>query len=116
MVKTETPLNLMEETYYLEKSAALQYYEPFEVRYTLNGEDKAYRSNWVYHSGMTRSLGQQTTIVKIQGFPLLFYPNGSYKLTRDLVTIGYWSFKRVGEIMPWNYLPPKTAKQVVTLH
>jgi hypothetical protein len=106
----------MNETYYLEKSAVLQYYKPFEIRYTLNGEDKAYRNNWVYHNGMKRTLGQQTTIVRIQGFPLFFYPNGSYKQVRNLVTIGYWSFKKVGEIMPWDYQPPKTAKQVVTLH
>lgn len=116
MVQTETPLNLVDETYYLEKSAALQYYQPFEVRYMLNGEDKAYRANWVYHSGMTRSLGQQTTIVKIQGSPLIFYPNGANNHVGDLVTIGYWSFKKVGEILPWDYQPPKTAKQVVTLH
>lgn len=116
MVQTETPLNLMNEIYYMEKSAALQYYEPFEVRYVLNGEDKTYRNNLAYHSGMKRNLGQQTTIVKIQGFPLLFFPNGAYKHSRDLVTIGYWSFKKVGEILPWDYQPPKTAKQVVTLH
>lgn len=116
MVQTEIPLNLMNETYYMEKSAALQYYEPFEVRYVLNGEDKAYRNNWVYHRGMKRNLGQQTTIVKIQGLPLLFFPNGAYKHSRDLITIGYWSFKKVGELLPWDYQPPKTAKQVVTLH
>ena len=116
MIQTQTSLNLMYETYYFEKSAALQYYQPFEVRFTLNGEDKAYRANWVYYSGMKRSLGQQTTIVKIPNFPLIFYPNGSCVHSGNLVTIGYWSFKKVGELLPWDYQPPKTAKQVVTLH
>lgn len=116
MVQTKTSLNLMEETFYLEKSAALQYNQPFEVRYTLNGEDKAYVANWVYYSGMNRTLGQQTTIVKIPNIPLIFYTNGACVNAGNLVTIGYWSFKKVGEILPWDYQPPKTAKQVVTLH
>jgi len=116
MVQTEIQLNLYNNLYLMEKTAALDFKSPFEIRYTLNGEDRAYRNNSIYHIGMKRNLGQQTTIVTILENPLVFYPNGSLKNAGNIVTIGYWSFKRVGEIMPWDYQPPKTSKEVVTLH
>lgn len=116
MVQTETPLNLYNDLYVNEHSAALQYSEPFEVRYTLNGEDKAYGSHNFYYNGMTRTIGQQTSIVLLENNNVVFYPNGACKNAGSLITIGYWSFKKVGEIMPWDYQPSLTAKHVVTLH
>lgn len=116
MVQTEKPLNVYNHLYVVDKSAALNYDQPFEIRFTLNGEDKAYGKNVDYYKGMTRTLGQQSTLALLQGNTVVFYPNGACKNAGTLVTIGYWSFKKVGEIMPWNYVPPKTAKQVVTLH
>jgi len=114
MVQTEIPLNLYEDLFVMEKSAALRFDKPFEVRFTLNGEDKAY--GVIYYNGMKRNWGQQTSIVMLQDNSQIFYPNGALKNAVNLITIGYWSFKKVGEIMPWDYQPPKTAKQVVTLH
>jgi hypothetical protein len=116
MEQTTIPLNLYDNLFVMDKSAALQFEQPFEVRFTLNGEDKAYNNNSIYFNGMKRNLGQQTSIVMLQENSQVFYPNGSCKNAGNLVTIGYWSFKKVGEIMPWDYQPPKTAKQVVTLH
>lgn len=116
MVQTETPLNLYNYLYVKENSAALQYSGPFEVRYTLYGEDKAYRSHDFYYNGMTRNIGQQTSIVLLENDNVVFYPNGACKNAGSLITIGYWSFKKVGEIMPWDYQPSLTAKHVVTLH
>ena len=116
MVQTETPLSLYDYLYLLEKSAALNFAEPFEVRYTLSGEDRAYVNNVLYYNGMSRTIGQQTSIALLQDQLQVFYPNGAMKNAGSLTTIGYWSFKKVGEIMPWDYQPPKTAKHVVTLH
>lgn len=116
MVQTDKALNLYDHLYVMDKSAALQYDKPFEVRFSLNGEDKAYGKNVDYFKGMTRTLGQQSTLALLQGNNVVFYPNGACKNAGTVVTIGYWSFKKVGEIMPWDYVPPKTAKQVVTLH
>jgi len=116
MVQTEKPLDLYDHLYIIDKTAALHYDQPFEIRFTLNGEDKAYVKNVDYYNGMTRNLGQQSSLTMLQGNTLVFYPNGACKNAGTLITIGYWSFKKVGEILPWDYLPPKTAKQVVTLH
>jgi len=114
MVQTENPLNLYEYLYVMDKSAALQYSQPFEVLFSLNGEDNAY--GVIYYNGMRRNWGQQTSIVMLQDNSQIFYSNGALKKAGNLVTIGYWSFKKVGEILPWDYQPPKTAKHVVTLH
>lgn len=116
MVQTEKPLNLYESLFSTDKVAALQYNGPFEVRYTLNGEDKAYGKRSFYYDGMDRTIGQQTSIVLLEGNNVVFFPNGACKNAGSLTTIGYWSFKKVGEILPWEYQPSKTAKQVVTLH
>jgi hypothetical protein len=116
LLQTQIPLNVYEKAFIMENCGALQWSNPFEIRFTLNGEDMAYQKNGFYHTGLKRSLGQQTTVIKLTSVPFLFYPNGSCKNPGDLVTIGYWSFKKVGEILPWDYQPPKTAKQVVTLH
>jgi hypothetical protein len=115
MMQTEKPLNLYEYMFQMDKSAALLYNEPFEVRYTLNGEDKAYGKNSIYYIGMTRTLGQQTSLAMLENNSVIFYPNGACKNAGSLTTIGYWSFKKAAEIMPWDYQPAKTAKEVVTL-
>jgi hypothetical protein len=116
MVQTETPLNLYQYLYSMDKSAALLYSEPFEVRYTLNGEDKAYGKHVLYYNGMNRTIGQQTSITKLENDNVVFYPNGACKNAGSLITIGYWSFKKAAEIMPWDYQPSQTANKVVTLH
>jgi hypothetical protein len=116
MVQTETPLNLYNYLYVNDKSAALQYSKPFEVRYTLNGEDRAYGKTDLYYKGMTRTIGQQSSIVTLENDNVVFFPNGALKNAGSIITIGYWSFKKAAEIMPWDYQPTKTAKQVVTLH
>lgn len=116
MEQTDIPFKIYDNLFVMDKSAALQYDQPFEVRYTLNGEDKTYNKNTIYFNGMKRNWGQQTSIVMLEDNAQIFYPNGALKNAGNLITIGYWSFKKVGEIMPWDYLPPKTAKQVVTLH
>lgn len=116
MVQTEKQLNLYNHLFKMENASALVYEGPFEVRYSLNGEDRAYGAFIDYYRGMTRTLGQQSSLVLLQGNSVVFYPNGACQNAGTLVTIGYWSFKKVGEIMPWDYQPPKTAKHVVTLH
>lgn len=115
MVQTEKPLNLYEYLFSKESASVLAYEGPFEVRYTLNGEDNAYGKNIDYFKGMTRTLGQQSSLVLLQGGSVVFFPNGACLNAGTQITIGYWSFKKVGELLPWNYSPPKTAKQVVTL-
>ncbi len=116
MVQTEHELNLYNYLFVMDKSAALVFNQPFEVRYTLNGEDRAYSKRPFYYTGMTRSVGQQTSIVLLGELSQVFYPNGACLNAGNLITIGYWSFKKVGELMPWDYQPSKTAKHIVTLH
>lgn len=115
MVQTEKPLQLYDHLYKKETASALVYDGPFEIRFTLNGEDRAYGKNIDYFKGMTRTLGQQASLVMLQGGSVVFFPNGACLNAGTVVTIGYWSFKKVGELLPWDYLPPKTAKHVVTL-
>jgi hypothetical protein len=116
LAQSSKQLDLSDKIFLFERLGVIQFNEPFEVRFTLQGEEKAYRLNNLYHNGLKRTLGQQTTLVRFTDGQLLFYPNGSYKISQNMVTIGYWSYKKVGEILPWDYQPPKTAKQIVTLH
>lgn len=115
MVQTEKYLDLYELMIVTERAGFLSYKRPFEVRYTLNGEDRAYRKHEFYFDGMSRTLGQQTSIALLEDGNVTFYPNGALKNAGSLTTIGYWSFKKVGEILPWDYQPSKNDKHVVTL-
>jgi hypothetical protein len=78
---------------------------PFEVRYIKRGEELQYINYPVYFDGLKRTPGAQATIVKLINGSILFYPDGSYVKPSSLVTIGYWSSKKMADYLPYNYLP-----------
>jgi hypothetical protein len=78
---------------------------PFEVRYIKKGEERQYLYYPLYFDGIKRTPGVQTTIVKLINGSLLIFPNGSYDKPSSLVTIGYWSSKKMADFLPYDYFP-----------
>jgi hypothetical protein len=83
--------------------AILSFKEPFEIRYTKRGEELKYLYYPQYYLGLTKHKGSQTTIARIINSSIVFYPNGSYDPPYKLVTIGYWSSKKMADLLPYNY-------------
>lgn len=81
----------------------LQINEPFEIVYLLQKEEGNYIANIDYYNGIKRHYRSQTTIAKIKNKKLVFYENGSFSKPDDLTTIGYWSYIRMGDSLPFDY-------------
>jgi hypothetical protein len=47
----------------------------------------------------------QVTIVRLRKSTLRFYQNGSCEKPDELITVGYWSYKQLADLLPYNYLP-----------
>lgn len=86
-------------------SKILTIYEPFEIFYLKKGEESRYGNFRNYFTGLKRTNKAQTTIAKIREGNIRFYSNGSFENSDKLVTIGYWSYKQMADLLPYNYLP-----------
>ncbi len=107
ILQTEMPLdiyryidNTLNEPYQL-----LKYPYPFEVMYTNEKSGSRYRSEPKYSFGMEPRNGMQSSVVKIKNGTLAFYPNGSVASEYEFITVGYWSFEKIGDRMPSDYNP-----------
>jgi len=102
MVQTDIPIDL----YGLVKtdSGVARFYlpMPFEVSYTKAGEEKEYSSNWI---GFYRTEHQQTTLIRLMKDRLVFYGDGGMQNPYEMLTLGYWSFKKLGDMLPLDYVP-----------
>ena len=105
MVQTEIPLNLNSSTKRTPEYGLLSNNNPFEIRYTLESEEINYRSNSSYFGSMKRMIKQQTTLIRLVNNTLKFFSDGSLENPSHMMTIGYWSFRKLGENLPLNYVP-----------
>jgi hypothetical protein len=115
LIQTEERLNLANCTYFSTDCSALLYEQAFEIRYTLNGEDKTYQKTKTHYYGLKREYGNQTTLIKLRDGQAIFFPNGSLKNPHDMVIMGYWGYKKLGELLPWNYQSIEKDKNIPTL-
>lgn len=79
--------------------------EPFEIHYLKRGEEFRYNFYHNYFVGLKRTKDAQTTIVKLKKDYIRFYSNGSIENPDEIITVGYWSFKQMADLLPHNYLP-----------
>lgn len=107
--QTTEKLNLYDYLYDDSISGAkkLLIFQPFEVRYINNGEENNYVKHSYYSLGVKRTKNAQVTIVRLVNNYITFYANGSFVKPDELVTIGYWSYKQMADLLPYDYLPMK---------
>lgn len=106
MLQTDKPLDIERYVYmnFATGIPELLINEPFEIRYTRAKEEAGYiRSNENF-MGMNNTWGSQTSIVKLKNGKIQFYKNGSLDNSSELMTIGYWSYKRMGDFLPFDYV------------
>lgn len=105
MLQTEEKLDLEKYVHLDYKTGIpeLSINEPFEVRYVKAKEERGYQNNSENFRGMNNQWGVQTTIVRIKEGKIQFYRNGSLDNSSELMTIGYWSYKRMGDFLPFDY-------------
>ena len=84
--------------------------EPFEIRYTGRGEENRYKGLHYYYEGLNRIPKAQVSIVKLKNGHIRFYSNGAIEKSDELISIGYWSFKRLADLLPNNYSVSKYNK------
>ena len=84
--------------------------EPFEIRYTGRGEENRYKGFYYYYEGLNRIPKAQVSIVKLKNGHIRFYSNGAIEKSDELISIGYWSFKRLADLLPNNYSVSKYNK------
>jgi hypothetical protein len=85
-------------------SVILSINEPFEVRYVKRGEDNRYYQSKYYSTGLKIRLSSQSSIINLRSGNIRIYQNGSYEKADELVTIGYWSYKKMADSLPFNYV------------
>jgi hypothetical protein len=78
--------------------------EPFEIRYTKKEEENLYGQFEENYKGIKRNDNAQTTIIRLKPGKIIFYENGSYEKVNDLITIGYWNYKKLADFLPYNYI------------
>ena len=84
--------------------------EPFEIRYTGRSEENRYKGLHYYYEGLNRIPKAQISIVKLKNGHIRFYSNGAIEKSDELISIGYWSFKRLADLLPNNYSVSKYNK------
>lgn len=84
--------------------------EPFEIRYTGRGEENRYKGFHYYYEGLNRIPKAQVSIVKLKNGHIRFYSNGAIEKPDELISIGYWSYKRLADLLPHNYSVSKYSK------
>lgn len=87
--------------------------QPFEVRYVNRGEEKNYNDQTYYYLGVKRTKNAQVTIARLVGNCIAFYANGSLEKPDELITLGYWSFKQMADLLPYNYFPTKQNELII---
>jgi hypothetical protein len=105
--QTKEQLNLYDYLTYdsISGSKKLNINQPFEIRYIRRGEENNYDKYINYFLGLNRTNNAQTTIVKLKNNNIQFYSNGSYEKPDELITIGYWSYKQLADLLPNDYSP-----------
>jgi hypothetical protein len=105
--QTKEQLNLYDYLTYdsISRSRKLNIIQPFEIRYIRRREEDNYNRYPNYFLGLKRSINAQTTIVKLKNNNIQFYSNGSFEKPDELITIGYWSYKQLADLLPYDYLP-----------
>jgi hypothetical protein len=105
--QTKEQLNLYDYLTYdsISGSKRLDIIQPFEIRYIRRGEENNYNEYINYFLGLNRTNNVQTTIVKLKSNNIQFYSNGSFEKPDELITIGYWSYKQLADLLPYDYLP-----------
>jgi hypothetical protein len=88
----------------------LEYHEPFEVRYTEDGEENDYADNRHFHQGIERKKGQQISIVVLKQGKILIARNGSYARISEVTFSGYFGWKRIADLLPFDF----NLKQALT--
>lgn len=78
--------------------------EPFEICYINKKEESYYVAKTKYYDGLRRRYKGQSTIVKLKNGEIKFYANGSTENIYELVTIGYWSYLKMGDFLPFDYV------------
>jgi hypothetical protein len=78
--------------------------EPFEVRYVKRGEENRYYQSRYYSTGLKVRLNSQSSIINLRNGNIRIYSNGSYEKADERVTIGYWSYKKMADSLPFNYV------------
>jgi hypothetical protein len=105
LFQTDTLLNLSE---YLEvkpatNSAVLTIYDAFEVRYIKKREESGYYNySYLYH-GLKRKPGSQISVVRLKTGSTRLFSNGSMEGSDNLITFGYWSYKQLGDQLPYDF-------------
>lgn len=77
--------------------------EPFVICYINKKEQKNYINKPKYYNGMVRMRKGQTTIARLKNGQIMFNANGSIDNVYELTTIGYWSFLKMGDFLPYDY-------------
>jgi hypothetical protein len=105
--QTTNPLNLIKMVNKSADKGAFSYSFPIEVRYTKGVEENAYKAQAAYHYriGLQRTPKQQTSLLVLTNGSMDFFPDGSYGNPDEVITLGYWDFKRMGEMLPLDYVP-----------
>jgi hypothetical protein len=105
--QTKERLNLYDYLTYdsISRSRKLNILQPFEIRYIRRSEEDNYNRYPNYFLGLKRPFNAQTTIVKLKNNNIQFYSNGSLEKPDELITIGYWSYKQLADLLPYDYLP-----------
>lgn len=93
---------------YLNKSgskASLTLFEPIEICYTKSGTESEYLLNHPFMGNFYEHKKIQTTLIRLLNDVLDFDSNGLIFNPTEMTTIGYWGFKRMGDMLPSNYEP-----------
>lgn len=103
--QTKKRLNLYDSVDIINTEATLKLNEPVEIRYTGASEDLNYYSNSRFYGAMLRHSNQQTTIIRLLNDSLSFSSDGFVGNPSDMITMGYWSYRKLGEFLPFDYKP-----------
>lgn len=84
------------------------------VRYTLEKETIAYlehlnetarkrEDSYAVGSSIQQEPGDQVSMIELTKKQVILFPNGQVKNPEGLLRLGYWSWERLGDLMPVNY-------------
>jgi len=85
-------------------SVVLAFAEPFEVRYIRKAEEERYFYSRYFFKGLEVRFRSQTSIIRLKDGSIRFFSNGSYEKADELITIGYWSYLKLADTLPFNYV------------
>lgn len=103
--QTESPIDLYQHLSNSDKGTILEVDVPFEIRYVLDKEESNYLLNDSYYGTLIHQKNMQTTLVRLIDNVLMFFPDGSTNDPTQFTTIGYWSYRKLGEFLPLDFKP-----------